>query len=40
MALRYASGVTVDSEVVVHLSAVPQWLLVDLLVPEDVQVVA
>ena len=28
MALRYISGVAVDSEVVVHLSTVPQYLLV------------
>ena len=40
MALRYISGVAVDSEVVVHLSTVPQWLLVVIPVPEDVQVVA
>ena len=40
MALRYISVVAVDSEVVVHLSTVPQWLLVVLPVPEDVQVVA
>ena len=40
MALRYISVVAVDSEVVAHLSSVPQWLLVVLPVPEDVQVVA
>ena len=38
MALRYISVVAVDSEVVVHLSTVPQWLLVVLPVPVDVQV--
>ena len=40
MALRYISGVAVDSEVVLHLSTVPQCLRVVLPVPEDVQVVA
>ena len=40
MALRYISGVGVDSEVVVHLSTVSHWLLVALSVPEDVQVMA
>ena len=40
MALRYISGVAVDSEVVEHLHTVPQWLLVALPIPEDVQVVA
>ena len=40
MALRYISGVAVDSEVLVHLSTVPQWLLVVLPIPEDVEVVA
>ena len=40
MALRCISGVAVDLEVVVHLSTVPQELLVVLPVPEDVQVVA
>ena len=40
MALRGISGIAVDSEVVVYLSTVPQWLLVVLPVPEDVQVVA
>ena len=40
MALRYISGIAVDSKVVVHLSTVPQWLLVILPVPEEVQVVA
>ena len=40
MALYCVSGVAVDSEVVVHLSTVPQWLLVVLPVPEDAQVVA
>ena len=40
MALRCISGVAVDSEVVVHVSTVPQWRLVVLPVPEDVQVVA
>ena len=40
IALRYVSGVAVDSEVVVHISTVPQWLLVDLLIRVDAQVVA
>ena len=40
MALHCISAVAVDSEVVVHLSTVPQWLLVVLPVPVDVQVVA
>ena len=40
MALRCISVVAVDSEVMVHLSTVPQWLLVVLPVPEDVHVVA
>ena len=40
MALRYIFGVAVDSEVVVHLSTVPQWLLVVLPVPKDGQVVS
>ena len=40
MALRYISGVAVNSEVVVHLGTIPQWLLVVLPVPEDIQVVA
>ena len=38
MALRYICGVAVDSEVVVRLSTVPQWLLVILPVPVDVPV--
>ena len=40
IALRYISGVAVDSEVVVHLSTIPQWLLVVVPVLEDVRVVA
>ena len=40
MALRCISVVAVDSEVVVHLSTVPQWLLVVLPVPADLQFVA
>ena len=40
MALRYIFGVAVDSEGVVHLSTVTQWLQVVLPVPEYVQVVA
>ena len=40
MALRYILRDPVDSEVVVHLSTVPQYLLDILPVPEDVQVVA
>ena len=39
MATRDMSGVAVDSEVVLHLSTVPQWLLVVLPVLEGVQVV-
>ena len=40
MVLRYISGIAVDSEVLVHLSTVPQWLLVVLLVLVGVQGVA
>ena len=40
MALRFISGSEVDSGVVVHLSTVPQWLLVVRPIPDDVQVVA
>ena len=40
MALHYVSGDALDSEVVVHLSTVPQWLLVVLPVPEYVRVMA
>ena len=40
MALQCISVVAVDQEVVVHQSTVPQWLLVVLPEPEDVQVVA
>ena len=40
LALRCIFGVAVDSEVVMHLSTVLQWLLVVIPVPEDVQVVA
>ena len=40
MALRDISVVSVDSEVVVHVSTVPQWLLVVLPVREAIQVVA
>ena len=35
--LRYISGIAVDSEVLVHLSTVPQWLLVVVLVLVGVQ---
>ena len=40
MAMRYISGVAVDTEVVVRLCTVPQWLLVVLPVSVDVWVAA
>ena len=40
MAVRYISGIAVNSEVVVKLSTVPQCLLVLLPVLEGVQVVS
>ena len=39
-ALRYISDVVMDLQMMVHLSSVPQWLLVVRPVLEDVQVVA
>ena len=40
MALRFISGLAVDSEVVLHLSTIAQVLRVVLPIREDIQVVA